>query len=593
MIQRLARPLASRSAAAVIVALAVALAAPSLNTGFVADDHIQEDILRGGAGIPGLPVPRDLFSFASGDPRKTHQLMDAGVFPWTTDPEVRLAFWRPISSATHAIDHALAPGSAPFAHAHNLVWFALALAAAALFYRRFLGAGWIAMLALLLYAVDDTHGPAVGWIANRNALCALAIALPSLVFHDRWRRDGWLPGALLGPLTLCLGLLAGESALAICAYLAAYALHVDKGPRRLFVLTPYALSVVLWRVVYQAMGYGASGSGVYLDPGRDPVGFLRQLPSRISLLLLGQLALPWSDFAELYRYISPKLLLAMTLFALVVLALIAITILPIWKRDPLARFFATGMVLSAVPVCATFPADRLLTFVGIGAMGLVAQRLATAPQSRIGKLAVAGLVAIHLVLAPPLSLLRSRSMVTVDAPLANADESLPRTPEIADQTIVLVNPPADLFAGYLALTRASKGEPRPRAFRWLASGTSAVEIVREDERTLRVRPARGYLENVTEHMLRSPRHPLPVGARVELSGMTAEVLSALPDGRPAEVRFRFDTDLNNPKLYWAQFIVDRYSPFAVPKIGERVTLPASDFIRATLPTPPDRAAARR
>ena len=87
-------------------------------------------------------------------------------------------------------------------HAHSLVWLALALFGAALVYRRLLGATWVAGLATLLYAVNDTHGPAVGWIANRNAVIAIALALPVLWLHDRWRRDGWTPGAWLAPLLL-------------------------------------------------------------------------------------------------------------------------------------------------------------------------------------------------------------------------------------------------------------------------------------------------------------------------------------------------------------------------------------------------------
>ena len=68
------------------------------------------------------------------------------------------------------------------------------------------------------------------------------------------------------------------------------------------------------------------------------------------------------------------------------------------------------MLLATIPVSATFPRDRLLTFVGIGAAGLLAQFWAfvfvgkDAPASawwRVPARAVAWfLVAVHAVIAP-------------------------------------------------------------------------------------------------------------------------------------------------------------------------------------------------
>src|SRR4029453_6458360 len=97
--------------------------------------------------------------FASGDPDDIAGLRDAGVFPWWSDPQGRLAFWRPLASATHALDHRLWPDSATAQLAHNLVWLALALAAAWAFYRRFVPVRWIPGLALGLYAIADPPAP--------------------------------------------------------------------------------------------------------------------------------------------------------------------------------------------------------------------------------------------------------------------------------------------------------------------------------------------------------------------------------------------------------------------------------------------------
>ena len=64
--------------------------------------------------------------------------------------------------------------------------------------------------------------------------------------------------------------------------------------------------------------------------------------------------------------------------AWVFLTLLFAVLSPLLRREPVARFWALGMVLSLIPICATFPMDRLLFFVGLGAAGLLAQFLAVA-----------------------------------------------------------------------------------------------------------------------------------------------------------------------------------------------------------------------
>jgi hypothetical protein len=589
------RILGSRAAPAAIIAIAIALAAPSVTTGLSADDWVHEVIAEGRA-LEGMPRSRlDLFTFADGDPRHIHALIDQGMFPWWADDHVRLAFARPLAALTHLVDFALWP-RAPWAmHVHNLAWFALALAAVWMFYRRFATPPWVAALALLLYAIDDAHGPAVGWVANRNAMIALALGLPAVALHDRWRRDAWRPGAWLAPLVLAIGLLAGESAIAVVAYLAAHALVFEPAGERsggglrepawrraLMRVTPlwrYAVVLVAWRAVYAALGYGANGSGIYLDPAHDAGPFLAALPSRAAALLAGQLALPWSDFASLYEIVSPALALKMTLIAAATVALLAATFAGVVRRDPVARFFALGLLFAVVPIASTFPADRLLWFVGVGAMGLLA-RFFAAPKSWPLRAMAVLLLLIHVVLAAPLLAIRARSMETVEKPLARANDSLPRTPDVAGKTVVIVNPPADLFVGYVQVTRAARGEPRPARIRWLATGGHGVEVEREDARTLRVRPARGFVESSSETMLRSRRRPFTAGWTRALTGVTVEVVAVTPDGRPAEARFRFDVPLDDPSLVWMQWRGRGYVPFEVPAVGARVSLEPIDFLAA-------------
>ena len=262
--------LGARWAPCVVIAIGIVLAAPALTADFTGDDHLHRVLERKDTGIPGMQSrPLDLFVFADGNAGEMAQMRDVGVFPWWVDPQLKLAFFRPLSSATHAVDHALWPDNAAAQLAHNLCWHALALVVAWLVFRRFLAKRWIAVLALALFAFDDARGPVVGWIANRNALVACVLAVPVLLAHDRWRRDGWMPGRYLAPLGFAIALGAGESSVAILAYLAAHALWLDRATlrQRAIALAPYFVILVSWRVLYAHLGYGVAGSGIYLDPG--------------------------------------------------------------------------------------------------------------------------------------------------------------------------------------------------------------------------------------------------------------------------------------------------------------------------------------
>jgi len=587
VLERLRRWLGHPAAHGVAVALALALAAPSLWSGLVIDDWLHGLIARGHPPPPfdgAIPHGLDLFAFAGHVPGSTARFIEGGVFPWWTDPAVRLSFWRPLSSLTHFIDWHLWPRSPFTMHAHSLVWFALALWAVSRFYRRFSTAPWVAGLAFLLYALDDAHTPAVGWVANRNAMIALALSLPSVALHDRWRKERWRPGAWLAPLVFALGLLAGESALAALAYLTAYALFLDGGcwRDRLLALAPYAVVVVAWRVVYHALGYGTSGSGVYLDPGRDAAAFLHLLPSRAAVLLASQFALPWADFAGFYEYLSPHAERLMTEIAAATVALFAIAFAPLCKRSPEARFYAAGTLLAIVPVCSTLPADRLLWFSGVGAMGLVAEWLAQAPRKVLSIAFASLLVLIHVVLAAPSSWLRARTAVSIARPIERASDSLPKTPDVEGSTLVLVNPPSDYLVGFLAMMRASRGEPVPR-LRWLATGSTAIAMRRLDDRALELRPEGGFLLRLGERMLRS--RPFTVGDTVRLSDLAIEVTALEPDGRPAMVTARFIRSLEDYAFYeWRDLGL---VPFHPPPVGATVTLPKIDLPKIMF-APPDR-----
>jgi hypothetical protein len=571
-----------------IVLVALALVSPSLAGGLVADDYVLALLARVREPIAGFRgAPLDLFVFLTGDPRTTHAMIDAGAIPWTTGAETKIHFFRPLASLTHWLDFRVWQVPPWAMHLHSLAWFALALAAVRATYARLLTPAWIATLAFLIYAIDDAHAGTVEWISNRNAWMALAFGLPSLVFHHRARTDpsrrARAAFAVLAALSLSLGLACAESGIGACAYLLAYAIHRDDAPwqRRAASLVPYGAVLVAWRVTSTALGFGTYGAALYLDPAARPLAFLRHLPERTLSLLAGQLAFP---FAELYGFADfrgASWVLGTRLLALALVAVVVLAALPRLRRDPTLRMFASGGLLATVPVAATFPADRLLVWVSVGAAPLVAAlvaRVGEASPSRFARTVRGAVVVVHLVLAPLLTPFRARSWAPIAAALDRAEASIPKDDEGGGRDVVLLNPAGDFLVGYARVMRTVRGTPMPSRLRWLATTTDPLRVTRVDDNTLRLEPERGFLANVTDRMLRDPAQiPFRAGDSVALAGMQLEVVRVLDDGRPAIVLARFDASLDDPRFRFMRFERGAFVPVVLPAVGEAMTVPGTSL----------------
>jgi hypothetical protein len=563
----------------VIVLLALVLAAPALGVRLMGDDYMQLARVDPRLHAPGFPyAPLDLFTFVSGDPAQRAVLLEEGVFGWWMAPDFRMSFWRPLSSLTHVLDHALWPRSPSLAHAHSLLWFAALLAVLAALYRRF-HEPWVASLALLLYAMDDARGWVLGWVANRNALVAATLAFACLAVHDRARRDGWRPGAWLAPLLFGVALLGGESALAVTGYLLAHALFVDTGTgtlaRRLARLWPYAALAAAWLVAYKALGYGTSGGGMYMNPIDEPLLYGRALGERLPVLLAAQVG---PSLADAWIFLPSAYKLAAWSLAVLTLAAFAALAVPVWRRSPVARFWALGTVLSLPPACATLPMDRLLVFAGVGGMATVAlvlaawlERGAPAPGRRASRVAWGGavlaLVVVHLVLAPPLLTLRVLAVGLMARMGDTLEASIPADPSIRAKTLVILSSAAEMTTFPPWMQRQVSGAPRPRRMRVLATCLADLEVTRVDATTLRVRPRQGFLDHDFLRMVRGLSRPFHAGDEVALSDVSVRVRDVTPDGRPAEADFTFAVPLEDPSLVWRRLaaggVLVPWSPPAV------------------------------
>jgi len=494
------------------------------------------------------------------------------MWPWWTYKNIHGAFWRPLTVLTHRLDYALWPKQAMLMHAHSVCWYALLAGLVGVLYRRVCGVGWVAGAAALLYAIDDARGMPVGFLANRNALIASVFGVCAILAHDSWRRRNWRPGALLAPAAFAASLLSGEFGIGALAFLVAHALVFEHGtiPRRCAIILPYLAILAAWRAAWHLSGAGIEGVGMYVDPLTEPARFIVEAMQRSAILLLGQWAIPPSDaFLLTHEFGLAWLHWAV---AVCVLLPLAAAMWPIVRRDRVTMFYATGMTLAVVPVCATFPADRMLFFVGIGAFGVLARFLASTATSRSMRITAVTLVIVHAVIAP-IGLLARSAMPVGPRRLMEQFMVPPITdPAVERQSVILVTARIVLGASYLPINQELAGLPVPAHVRFLAPYQPPVEIDRVDDRTLVVRPSGGYLKSAWDQLARNDRHPMSLGERVELTGMTAEVTAMTDDGRPAEATFRFERPLEDAAHRWLSWGPNGYEAFTPPGVGERVTI---------------------
>ena len=584
--ERLAAALDKPAALWLTVALATLLTAPALASGWLMDDLAQRAALADDAPSYLARSPLELYSFFYSDEAWRRTALDEGLLPWYADSELHIELWRPLSSLTLYVDHLLWPRSAVLAHLHGVVWYALLILVVGLLYRRLMPWPRVAALATILFAVDEAHGFPVAWVANRHAVVSMVFATLALLAHVRWRREGWSAGAVLAPLAFGLGLLSSETALSVSAYFFAFAVFLDPAPARgrALSLVPCALIAVVWKVIYGALGFGTSGSAVMVDPVHEPLRYLAHVPLRLPLLIQGQLTPLMPDFAMVLTGT------AATVLAVVTAVVIAALVLALWRlvrRDKLAAFWVTGLVVATLPACATFVSDRLLFPTGIGGMGLVAQVIMRRSDAdldgywaRRSLRILAGLfIAFHLVLAPLLLPLRSLQPKAMSVSLDEAFKSLDQVGDqeaLAGETLFVVIAPQFTYTSYAVLGRQSLGLPAPDRVIALAHGVGATTVTRVDDHTLSIASEDGFVTSPLDGLLRDPERPFAPGLDVELSDLSIEVERVTDNGYPAELRCTFSGEMNEPGRLFVTWSEQGFVPFALPAVGETATIDAVD-----------------
>jgi hypothetical protein len=559
--------------------IAMVLSSTCLFTGFYLDDYIGRYLY---SDLPGAKRLSELlaggYGIANGNPADNLWQVEEGWAPWWIYDELLIRLFRPLGYLSHQLDATVWPDSAFFQHLHSLLWLAVLVFVVTRMYRVAHGA-LVGGLAAVLFAFDHTHGFTVGYICNRHALITATIGVLALTEHMRadeqnspWRRAGaWGLYAF--------AMFSGESTIAIGGYLFAYALFVQQGSllSRALSFLPYALITLGFRAAYSMAGYGAVGSGMYVDPVRQPLEFISVFFERSPALILGQYLFPPAEAIVVASPLQTAIILAV---ATIVIGLLVAALVPLFREHRKARFWAAGALFSLVPAASTYPHNRQLLFTSFGAMALIAllfqlHILEAKPslRPRLMKLSRelgGGLMFVHLIISPLLLPVTTLSML-----LGKALHKAPETigDEVDGRDVVFVTAP-DYFAVKLVqLDRRIRDRPLPRRWRALAFGYEAVTVHRTDHRTLELDYEGGILQMPFLELYRDRHIAMQIGQRIELEGLSIEVLGTTADGRLSKARFLFDTPLEAPSFKFYYWHEGRFQPFVPPPIGQQRKVP--------------------
>jgi hypothetical protein len=608
-IVQVARPvIASRYWIVIVLMAAILLYTPFLFSGFFQDDYgfrlnfspeayeklnVPKEVI--------LNSPVNLYGFSSGGSTRFAFQLDKGSSPWWASDQIKTNFFRPLSSLSLAFDFSLWPNTPLLMHIHSLLWFCLLILVAYRLYRSISGSAVVAGIGILLLAVDDVFTGPAGWISNRHVVIAMVFSVLCVwLYHLGVSRRKWpyIAGACG---IYVLALLASEMGLVTFAYLFAYmfVLDRDKWLGRVKRILPFVLITVVWRLTYTALGYGASGTLLYIDPILNPVVFIAQMLTRVPVLLFSAVGPP---VVELILAFSPQATGVLAAICLIPLGFLALAAFPVLKAHRTSAFWLIGLLGAVSALVSGIPQNRNLGLVSLGVMALAGQLFVdVATVKRSGplttfqvvllKIAIPLLLITYLIASPIAVISNPTSTRTMAEGQAQVAE-FGSDPELSQQHLYVINPPGTMIYTTGLIQRLFTDEPIPASINYLSSGFTPVHIERVDDRTILVTPESGYtplpgpivddatgmvthihLENVyraLEGFSYNPQNPMQVGQVVALSEVTVEVTQMTGDGRIAQAAFMFAHPLEDNRYVWLLWdeATSTYERVQMPSVGK-------------------------
>jgi hypothetical protein len=474
-----------RQLLAVTIVAALCLRLPSLAQGFWLDDYGYVLALEEPLAGTGEPTPPwKLYDFG-GVPQVGTPLHELGSYAWWTDADWRARFLRPLTSLSLALDHAVFERNALGYHVTSLALFAALLALLPRLYVALGLAPGAALLATLLFALEDGSAVVSAWIANRNSLIEVLCGVLSLSVLARAERGRAPPAGRVALALSCAALAtaAKESGVAVFAAIALW-LELRHG-RAGRAGAAWALGLAaLYVGGYVALGYG-SNCLFYIEPWREPLAWSARLATTAALAPVG-LTLPF--FIDAF-FLDERLRTLVPVIGLVSLALVVLVGRSA-RHHPAAPFLAGLACLWLLPQVGAPPSDRLLFGSMVGWAPLVALFLADAWQRRAVarralRYAAAALACLALFLSGAMLALSTLAMNRMASALRGAITTADvGAPALGRRDVFLLQASPTLFIG-LVPSSAWYVETGDMDVRWWPLQMDALPLAwtRVDERT--------------------------------------------------------------------------------------------------------------
>jgi hypothetical protein len=580
-----------------LVVIASLLTLPSLFNGLVLDDYFHRLLMLNISNAEVLEhqgMLWGLFSFLQGNSEQTTLLVNQGVLPWWTFPEIKYTFFRPLSELSIALDYQLWPESPVAMHLQNTFWFALSVWGLGLFLF-YTSPKKIAFLALIFFIFEGSHGFAISWLASRNAIIAFAMSIFALYFIARFLHEKGYKFYFFALLFHIFALSAGEIGITSAAFLCLYLLifSTELLAKRIFLCILPVLITLCWLGLRAYLGYGVQGTGAYIDPFHMPEAFFFSVIDQIGLVFFAlSTGLPVEVLIQLSRvntFFSDQFYLITSIFLLAIL-------FPIFFKNKRAYFYLLAGLAAIIPVLAGELQSRVLFLASFPVLCFVAECLIGFQERQQAEsanffkkwllsgswtflmyfLALMALLS-HLVIAP-LLLVYSQGLIAqaLGNGLYAAAEHSALNDEDEGKTLVLLNPPNASAAGYLAIMAKVNGSMRTNRTYILSSGAHGVEILRKTDSSLEIVPTMGFLADPMDRVMRSDSYSLTEGESFLFDDLIVNISELNSKNRPSRASFRFsenlDTDRYLFKCWQGSGESARLIDCKLPEIGHKMYL---------------------
>lgn len=539
------------------------------------DDRFGQQALSGADVAPVLHPPWDLYRICEPVAEVSRGLETWGGLHWYVDPNAKIAHFRPLSSLSLAFDYWIAPGNAAWGAAHGLFWYVVLLVGLRRLYGRWFTRRWLAGLAVVLFAIDDTHTFTVGWAANRHLLLSSCALVWGWLAHLRWREQQWRSGVWWAVLAFALGFASGEAMVGLCGYVVIDSLVRESGSwrARLWPLRFYAPVVGLWAALYLGLGYGTSGSGVYAHPVEEPASFVNALLRWGPVHWLAQFT-PLSADLGMAVMIEPDSAPWLMTLCIPLACVLAYWGWRILADVPHAVPLMLGLAVNVLVVSAGIPGDRNLLAAGIGGSALTAMLIGALVGTQWQRRARIVVLTIHVVL-PVIGLpLRAHLFTTIGPAWDRAAARLEL--KDADVPVVMLTTPGMIGSLYFAIARHQLGLVAPRRIEQIGSTHDAVLVTRMSSRRVRLETKGQFTSTFDDLPCRRPELPFAVGEHHALAIGSIEVVRLGTRGLPQVLELELEYDPAG--LIFVRWTDEGFAAVELPAVGETMVLPATSRV---------------